>query len=229
MYKKIILHIPHSSDRLPEGCVWSGEIRKALDRWTDWHTDTLFGSESPEVISFVFPWSRFYCDIERLYEDPMERIGQGIAYRSIDGCCRELSEEETRQILQTYAEARETFYNMANEPGTLIIDCHSFPADLAPETDICIGFNEDDTRPQQEVIDMIAVHFREAGYSVGINEPYSNSVCASMDPNKARTKTIMIEINKAVYLDANGITPGKNFDKLKLLIDELYGRLLSST
>ena len=229
MYKKIILHIPHSSDRLPEGCVWSGEIRKALDRWTDWHTDTLFGSERPEVISFVFPWSRFYCDIERLYEDPMERIGQGIAYRSIDGCCRELSEEETRQILQTYAEARETFYNMANEPGTLIIDCHSFPADLAPETDICIGFNEDDTRPQQEVIDMIAVHFREAGYSVGINEPYSNSVCASMDPNKARTKTIMIEINKAVYLDANGITPGKNFDKLKLLIDELYGRLLSST
>jgi hypothetical protein len=36
----------------------------------------------------------------------------------------------------------------------------------------------------------------------------------------------MIEINKAVYLDADGITPGKNFDKLKLLIDELYGRLL---
>jgi N-formylglutamate amidohydrolase len=226
MYNKIILHIPHSSDRLPEDCVWSGEIRKVLNRWTDWHTDTLFGSESPEVISFVFPWSRLYCDIERLYEDPMERIGQGIAYRSIDGCCRELSEEETRQILQTYAEAREAFYNMANEPGTLIIDCHSFPADLAPETDICIGFNEDDTRPQQEVIDMIAGHFREAGYSVGINEPYSNSVCASMDPNKARTKTIMIEINKAVYLDADGITPGKDFDKLKSLIDELYGKLL---
>lgn len=226
MYNKIILHIPHSSDRLPEGCVWSGEIRKALNRWTDWHTDTLFGSERTEVISFVFPWSRFYCDIERLYEDPMERIGQGIAYRSIDGCSRELSEEETRQILQTYAEAREAFYNLANEPGTLIIDCHSFPADLAPDTDICIGFNEDDTRPQQEVIDMIAGHFREAGYSVGINKPYSNSVCASMDPNKAKTKTIMIEINKAVYLEADGITPGKDFDKLKSLIDELYGRLL---
>ena len=56
------------------------------------------------------------------------------------------------------------------------------------------------TKPSQEIIDMVASHFRSAGYTVGINNPYSNSVCASMDPNKARTKTIMIEVNKAVYL-----------------------------
>lgn len=35
-FRNIALHIPHSSDRLPEGCVWSGDLRKALDRWTDW-------------------------------------------------------------------------------------------------------------------------------------------------------------------------------------------------
>lgn len=226
MYNKIILHIPHSSDRLPEGCRWSGDIRRALDRWTDWHTYSLFGSERPEVISFVFPWSRFHCDIERLVDDPMESIGQGIAYSSIDGCRRELSDEETGQILRTYAEAREAFYDLAKEPGTLIIDCHSFPADLAPDVDICIGFNEDDTRPLQETIDLITGHFREAGYSVRINEPYSNSVCASMDPSKARTKTVMIEVNKAAYLESDGITPGKDFHRVRQLMDKLYGRLL---
>ena len=74
-FKRIVLHIPHASDRLPEGCNWSGNIRMALDRWTDWHTDTLFGSSRNGVECFVYQWSRFYCDIERLTNDPMESIG----------------------------------------------------------------------------------------------------------------------------------------------------------
>lgn len=98
-YKRIVLHIPHSSDRLPKDCVWSGDVRKVLDRWTDWHTDTLFSSSREDVESFIYSWSRLYCDIERLIDDPMENIGQGIAYRLIDGCIRELSEDElTRHI-----------------------------------------------------------------------------------------------------------------------------------
>jgi hypothetical protein len=91
---------------------------------------------------------------------------------------------------------------------------------------ICIGFNEDDTKPSQEIIDMVASHFRSAGYSVGINNPYSNSACASMDPNKARTKTFMIEVNKAVYLQSDGITPGEKFHNLKTSLSELYDTLL---
>lgn len=225
-FKKILLHIPHSSDRLPENCQWSGDVRKVLDRWTDWHTDTLFTSSREDVQSFVYQWSRLYCDIERLVDDPMEDIGQGIAYRTIDGCSRELSDADLQKVYESYHQARQAFYDIAKDPSTLIIDCHSFPSDLAPEVDICIGFNEDDTKPSQEIIDMVASHFRSAGYSVGINNPYSNSVCASMDPNKARTKTFMIEVNKAVYLQSDGITPGEKFSNLKTSLSELYDILL---
>ena len=225
-FKQIVLHIPHSSDRLPEYCHWLGDVRKVLDRWTDWHTDTLFASLREDVQSFVYQWSRLYCDIERLVDDTMEDVGQGIAYRRIDGCSRELSDADLQNVYESYHQAKQAFYNLAKDPDTLIIDCHSFPSDLAPEIDICIGFNEDDTRPSQEIIDMVASYFRSAGYSVGINNPYSNSVCASMDPNKARTKTIMIEVNKAVYLQTDGITPGDMFYKLKTLLSGLYDTLL---
>lgn len=225
-YKRIVLHIPHSSDRLPKDCVWSGDVRKVLDRWTDWHTDTLFSSSREDVESFIYSWSRLYCDIERLIDDPMENIGQGIAYRLIDGCIRELNEDELHGIYQSYNQARQTFYDMAKTPETLIIDCHSFPSYLAPEIDICIGFNEDDTKPSQETIDLIVNHFRMAGYSVSVNYPYSNSVCASMDPEKIRVKTIMIEVNKSVYLQSDEITPGKGFDKVNALISYLYDKLL---
>ena len=225
-FKQIVLHIPHSSDRLPEYCHWLGDVRKVLDRWTDWHTDTLFASLREDVQSFVYQWSRLYCDIERLVDDPMEDVGQGIAYRTIDGCSRELSDADLQNVYESYHQAKQAFYNLAKDPDTLIIDCHSFPSDLAPEIDICIGFNEDDTKPPQETIDLVANHFRKAGYSVGLNNPYTNSICASMDPNKARTKTLMIEVNKAVYLQPDGITPGDKFKKVNTLLSELYNALL---
>lgn len=225
-YKRIVLHIPHSSDRLPKDCVWYGDVRKVLDRWTDWHTDTLFASSRENVVSFVYQWSRLYCDIERLIDDPMEMVGQGIAYRTIDGCIRELNENELYGIYQSYGQARQTFYDMAKTPGTLIIDCHSFPSDLAPEIDVCIGFNDDDNKPLQKTINLVVDHFRMGGYSVGINDPYSNSVCVSMNPEKDRTKTIMIEINKSVYLQSDGITIGEDFNRVNDLISNLYNKLL---
>ena len=226
-FKTVALHIPHSSDNLPEDCIWTGEIRKALDRWTDWHTDRLFGTSIRGVRRFVYPWSRFYCDIERLVNDPMEKRGQGIAYVAIDGCTRNLTDEDRQQIYQSYHEARQAFYDIAKMPETLIIDCHSFPSDLAPDIDFCIGFNDDDTKLSQKTINLIVKHFQDAGFRVGINSPYSNSVCASMDPLDIRTKTIMIEVNKSVYLESDGITPNEDFEKIKQLIEDLYSNLLT--
>jgi hypothetical protein len=109
---------------LPKECQWSGDIRKVLDRWTDWHTDILFASSRDEVMTFVYPLSRMYCDIERLVDDPMEDKGQGITYRSIDGCIRELNKASLDEIYQSYWDARQMFYDIAKEQDTLIIDCH---------------------------------------------------------------------------------------------------------
>ena len=65
--------------------------------------------------------------------------------------------------------------------GTLLIDCHSFSSipnllnSNPSEIDICIGYNDDMTCPDIEVINNIVRYFEYLGYRVGINKPFSNS------------------------------------------------------
>ena len=40
-------------------------------------------------------------------------------------------------------------WTAASEDVTLIVDCHSFPSDIAPDVDVCLGFNEDASRPSR--------------------------------------------------------------------------------
>ena len=108
----------------------------------------------------------------------------------------------------------------AAQLGSLIIDCHSFPADLDHGIDICIGFNEDASRPDDDILNLVAEHFTNAGLKVGINAPYSNSMRVEKD-----IPTLMIEVNKRVYLQNDGKTPSGEFDKIKRLISSLYTRL----
>ena len=161
-YKNIVLFIPHSSNNLDKS-LWSGDIDAAVDRWTDWHTDKLFDSDDSRISKVVVPFSRFHCDAERLINDPMESIGQGIVYHNIEGCTRELSDATKQNIYNQYYAIHQELENSA-KPGSLIIDCHSFPSDLAPDIDICIGYNEDDSRPSDAVLDMVIDYFKEAGF-----------------------------------------------------------------
>ena len=218
-YKNIVLFIPHSSDKLDKSS-WSGNIDSAVDRWTDWHTDKLFDSEDPRITKVVVPFSRFHCDAERVINDPMESIGQGIAYQNIEGCTRELSDAAKQNIYNQYYAIHQELENRA-KPGSLIIDCHSFPSDLAPDIDICIGYNEDDSRPSDAVLDMVIDYFKEAGFRVGVNSPYSNSMRVN-----ASIPTFMIEFNKAVYLMDDGKTLCSDAYKKNFILKQLYRKLL---
>ena len=219
-FNRIVLFIPHSSDNL-DRTQWSGNIDKAVERWTDWYTDKLFRSDDDRVMSVIFPYSRFYCDAERLIDDPMEKIGQGIAYRFIEGCERVLTDAQIAEIYSKYDSIHASLEDVA-KPGSLIIDCHSFPADLNDEIDICIGFNEDATKPHDDVLNLVTEHFAIAGLKVGINTPYSNSMRVEKD-----IPTLMIEVNKRVYLQDDGKTPNTDFAKINSLIGCLYTKLLS--
>ena len=218
-YKNIVLFIPHSSDKLDKSS-WSGNIDRAVDRWTDWHTDKIFNSDEERVKKLIVPFSRFYCDTERLVDDPMESIGQGIAYTKIEGCTRKLSEQQKEEIHNAYSDIHEQLEALA-ESGSLIIDCHSFPSDLSPDTDICVGFNNDDSYPSDEIIHIVVEHFRREGFKVGINDPYSNAMRV-----KASIPTFMIEFNKDVYLRSDGKTLKEDWKYINTLIQSLYQKLL---
>lgn len=99
MIDSIVLNIPHSSSEFPGTAKdgWENGIDVHIQRWTDWGTDRLFGMASsmdPRIHPVTFPWSRFFCDVERLENDPLEKIGQGIVYSSFEGIGRNITGTE---------------------------------------------------------------------------------------------------------------------------------------
>ena len=75
-------------------------------------------------------------------------------------------------------------------------NCHSFTSKLH-NCDICIGFNNDFSY-DKDIVDIIINEFTKSGYSVAVNEPFSNSITPKADVNY---KSVMIEVNKKVYMN----------------------------
>ena len=209
LQKSIVLHIPHASPVFPFGLSsWEEGINYEITRWTDWYTEWLFASSTrwdSRIISVSYPFSRFFCDVERLENDPLEEIGQGIFYTRFGALHRTVLGIEKQFALNSFYE-HQLRLTKALSPEALLIDCHSFPADLS-NTDICIGINDDLSRPDQDLIDRVVSLFRFKGYSIGLNEPYSNSISPKTG---FRYSSLMIEVNKRAYL-----RDARNLDKTK--------------
>ena len=223
MFDRIVLHIPHSSAVFPFGeeC-WDDGIGAEIRRWTDWHTDTLFGLDNPRIVPVIYPYSRFYCDAERLLGDPLEAVGQGIVYRNFAGLQRRITNCEAEAVMRSYHKHIARLRRALGRGRPLLIDCHSFPADLS-DIEICIGFNEDWSKPEEMVRDLVASRFSEAGYKVGINTPYSNSIspaCSFAYPS------LMIEVNKRVYMNDETEINEEGFKCLRKTIQSTYSDLI---
>lgn len=225
-FDKILINIPHSSALLPCESGWndllgaSREIRK----WTDWHTSILFNPNSSlkgRVIPIVFQYSRFFVDAERLKDDILNDKGQGIIYTEFNGIKRNLTDEDRNKLMNIYSEYIDKFSTTLSK-DSLLIDCHSFPSDLS-DVDICIGYNEDESKPSDEVIEFIKGKFEKYGYKVGINEPYSNS----LTPRKPISyKSVMIEVNKRCYMDEKTLELNADYYKIGNIINSVYLGLL---
>ena len=205
-YDHLFLHIPHSSTRFPEktGNTFNYEDLNEEERLLiDYFTDELFlpDKEEERIYNIVFPFCRLYCDVERMLNDPIEKIGLGISY----------------------------WKSVGKYGSRLLIDCHSFsakPTLLNPspsDIDICIGFNEDETKPNKVVIGNIEQYFESLGYKVGINTPFSNSKTL---PVRGEYHTVMIEVNKRLYMNESTLEKTEGFTKLHNEIQDLYKKLL---
>jgi len=209
------------------------------------------------IIPVVFNTCRSLCDVERLSHDPLESNGMGIiGYRymqiPIEHYERRrlqepkrqtvkqylvdvrLSPEERKKILHKYLDHQHHVSKLLiNHPGALLLDCHSFSSRataLQPDTsltkdiDICIGFNEDYSKPSPEVIDTVKKHFTELGYRVGINTPFSNAKTVDAP---VKYHSLMIEINKSLYMNEDTLQKTENFGKVASDVQSLYRKLLN--
>jgi len=239
-YGSLLLHIPHSSTVVPECRCNPKTFDEEEWKLIDWYTDKLFvpDKKNRRIDAAVFPYCRLFCDVERLSDDPLETKGLGISYERtlVDGTKRTWGQRDN-----AYKEYARHHHNMVEKitskrPDTsdnlLLIDCHSFSAlpnllnaNPPKDIDICIGFNEDSTKPSEAVIEEIRNHFLSKGYNVEINRPFSNSKTFDV-PEGTAYHSVMIEVSKKLYMDEATLKPTDGFARLHRDIQGLYDMLL---
>lgn len=241
-YSHLILHIPHSGTEFYDNQKPHSETFLLKARYLiDWYTDELFSPDAEDegIIPVVFPLCRTACDVERMIDDPLEEKNLGIHYdgnllKSRNGIIS-IGYSNYAQISH-YGEYIEHHHKMedliAKNSDSLIIDCHSFssrPTLLLPDCesaskyDICIGYNEDRTKPDKMIIGTICNHFEALGYKVGVNRPFSNSKTFNTPSDY---KSIMIEINKRLYMNEDTLEKTDGFQILHRQIQDLYKKFL---
>ncbi len=240
MANRITLNIPHSSINGLSSAQWDSQqvLVACVNELTDWHTDIMFTPDKglflrEEVTPFVFPRSCFVVDAERLINDDMESIGQGIVYTNFyDRMHRTVSATERETLYNVRADyiaqiEQRIIANDSQGYGNILIDCHSMGESYA-NVDICIGYNDDASRPTDAVITNIVDIFHKAGYTVGINTPYSNSLQPIGDLSllQHRYFSFMIELNKKIYLNKTDRTLTDNASHVKDTLATLYHYLL---
>ena len=247
MAQQIILHIPHSSTVIPfkEGyLVDDTALEKEMLKLTDWYTDDLFYSDDDAMIKAEF--SRIFCDPERFAEDAQEimaQFGMGVLYEKNDDgeVIRSISPKLREQILNNYYRRHHKKLNDAVNNQlklfgkTLILDCHSFPnkplkrdLDKRPgRPDFNIG--TDPYHTPKHLIDVSKAFFENAGYTLGIDWPYNGSIVPLEHYHKNKNvQTIMLEINRSLYLEEPGNEKSTRYPEIKKITSEFIHTIKNS-
>lgn len=237
--RKLILHIPHSAKTIPikEGFVISQErINNEILKLTDWHTEDLYHSKN--CVSIVFEYSRIFCDPERFSDDsqePMAKVGMGVLYEKTDEneIMRIISQKLREKILSEYYFKHHTRLNNAVKKQlelnnrALILDCHSFPEipmkrsqhKIIPRPDYNIGTDKFHT--PKKLIDISVNFFKEKNLTLGIDYPFSGSIVPMGFYQKNRNvESIMLEINRKLYLKNGTNEKSDNYEKTKDVVQE---------
>lgn len=243
----MILHIPHASRIIPadlrDQIVFSdAELDAELTLMTDAFTDELFTLAGTPTVRF--PISRLLVDVERFADDaqePMSQVGMGMIYtRTAHGekLRRTLGPQERRHLVGQYYEAHHQRLSTAVKDElerygqALIVDCHSFPSQplpcerdqSMPRPDLCIG--TDAFHTPRALAQATARRIQEMGYRVGINRPYAGTMVPMAFYQKdRRVASIMIEVNRSLYMDEMAGTKTGEFDTVREQIQTLLGSM----
>jgi N-formylglutamate amidohydrolase len=242
-----ILHIPHASTTIPfaEGYVVSmNTLDQEILKLTDWYTDDLFAQEDSIVVKADF--SRIFCDVERFADDKQEIMaqkGMGVLYEKADNgsVIRYVNPALRSKILENFYWPHHKRLNqevneqLQSHGKALIIDGHSFPStpfvrdlDQTPDRpDFNIG--TDPYHTPDNLVEASNKFFHEKGYSLGINRPYSGSIVPMEHYRSTRAvQSIMLEVNRALYLEEPSNRKSHNYDQIKMIVGE-YLELITKT
>ena len=209
---------------------------------SDSYTDELFNIKG--IWQHIFPISRLVCDVERFRneaDEEMTKQGMWVCYTKTSDCkpLKIVDDEHKQEILELYYDKHHFVFEsqveeMLKEYGQcLIIDAHSFSSTPLPyelhsqdfRPDICIG--TDDFHTPKEVAEYFYNAFSELGYKVRINNPFCGTIVPLKYYNKNNNVySVMLEINRSLYMDENTGKKNENFLKMKQNISQIISSTL---
>jgi N-formylglutamate amidohydrolase len=239
----IVVHVPHASVAIPGHLRPSlvlddAELEAELLRMTDRYTDELFSLRIDRAERIVFPVSRLVVDPERFPQDadePMAARGMGAVYtRTSQGrpLRRGLTEATREKLLDDYyrphhdALAEAVARQLERYGNCLIIDGHSFSSvplphepDQEPERpQICIG--TDGYHTPGWLAEAARGAFEAQGFATAVNRPFSGSLVPSAFYRKdPRVLSVMIELNRSLYMDQETGTKSGHFDGVRSVVE----------
>ncbi len=89
---------------------------------------------------------------------------------------------------------------------------------------MCIGYNDDWSRPEDELLLQTEAAFKSVGFMTGLNHPYSNSLSPKMP---FAYQSTMIELNKKTYLNDVGELDRDKMERLLVAIRSVYALILN--
>jgi N-formylglutamate deformylase len=226
----VVLHIPHASTLIPiavrdQFVLTDAALEIEAMLMADLRTVQIFSNDDGKHQAITAMVSRLVVDVERFTDDvhePMANIGMGAVYKvtsNLSRLRRELSAAEEMQLMDTYYKPHHAELEAAVETCIesygccLILDCHSFankalPYEMADAVDvrpdICIG--TDPFHTDQKLTQSFKNSFEQAGWHVEMNSPFSGAIVpASRYKKDTRVQSVMVEINKRLYLAENSI------------------------
>ncbi|MGZ4847642.1 MAG: N-formylglutamate amidohydrolase [Halobacteriota archaeon] len=246
----ILAHVPHSSAFVPHDVRCSlllsvEDLRKELILMTDRYTSDLFaGIAALGGVALVYNCSRLVVDPERFENDEdevMSSRGMGAIYTktAYQHILREnLSATEREDMLSTYSRpyheaVREEVHEMLERfDRCLIIDCHSFPSKPLPyeldqsahRPEICIG--TDSFHTPNGLINLLRSCCDAHGIKAAINKPFAETYVPLPYLGKdERVSSVMVEVNRSLYMDEETGARSRRFSQTKEVIDDLVAKV----
>ena len=246
--KYFLVHLPHYGTLIPDKYrddyyLDEDELNENIFEYADYNTYYLYNALYKEFGGVVNPNSRLFFDPERFFDDEQESMqvkhGLGWFYENAILDKKPLRSTKHKDEIAEYyhkhhAELNDkTAQKLRLYGKCTVIDCHSFSntrywfhdKSLALP-DICIGY--DDFHKDEFLVKTIEEEFE--GYDVGVNTPYVGSLVPTNYYNKnGNVKSVMIEINKKLYLEPNSRESSEGSDVIKEKIENIKNILIKNS
>ncbi|MFD8923845.1 N-formylglutamate amidohydrolase [Streptomyces mirabilis] len=247
----VILHVPHSSRRIPAPvragiALDDAALERELDHITDAHTAELAAAAARAAE--VTPW-RFVNRLSRLVVDPerfpdereeMLSVGMGAVYtRTTRRTPLRPADADPRPLIERYfhpyaaAMTAAVADRLAVAGRAVIVDVHSYPTARlpyelhgdGPRPQVCLGTDSFHTPP--ELVTLAEKAFATLS-GVGIDSPFSGAyVPLRFYEREPRVTALMVEIRRDTYMSEPGGPTGPGFSRLASALTALVDAMVN--